>query len=60
MTSDEAWFSPCFYREKDMADLVLADDIARLLSFRRHLHRAFLKPEMLSEVRRELLELLAG
>ena len=60
MTSDEAWFSPCFYREKDIASLVLADDLARLLSFRRHLHRAFLKPEMLSEVRRELLELLAG
>ena len=57
MTSDEAF---CFYRVADMADLVLADDLARLVAFRRHLRRAFCKPEMLSEVRHELLELLAG
>ena len=61
MTSDEALFSPCFYGvAKMMADLVLADDLARLVAFRRHLRRAFFKPEMLSEVRHELLELLAG
>ena len=62
MTSDEALFSPCFYKATDMADIVLADDLARLVAFRRHLARAFLKPEipeMLSEVRHELLELLA-
>ena len=60
MTSDEALFSPCFFKVIDMADLVLADDLARLVAFRRHLNRAFFKPEMLSEVRHELLELLAG
>ena len=60
MTSDEALFSRCVYKVKDTADLVLADDLARLVAFRRHLFRAFLKPEMLSEVRHELLELLAG
>ena len=60
MTSDEALFSPCFYKATDMADLVLADDLARLVAFRRHLRRAFLKPATLSEVRHELLELLAG
>ena len=60
MTSDEALFSPCFYKATDMADLVLADDLARLVAFRRHVSRAFFKPEMLSEVRHELLELLAG
>ena len=60
MTSDEALFSPCFFKVVDMADLVLADDLARLVAFRRHLSRAFLKPEMLSEVRQQLLELLAG
>ena len=60
MTSDEALFSPCFFKVVDMADLVLADDLARLVAFRRHLSRAFLKPETLSEVRHELFELLAG
>ena len=61
MTSDEALFSRCFDRVvADMADIVLADDFARLVAFRRHLRRAFLKPEMLSEVRHELFELLAG
>ena len=60
MTSDEALFSPCFFKVRDMADLVLADDLARLAAFRKHVSRAFLKPEMLSEVRHELLELLAG
>ena len=60
MTSDEALFSPCFFKVSDMADLVLADDLARLVAFRRHLRRAFIKPGMLSEVRHELLELLAG
>ena len=60
MTSDEALFSPCFFKVVDMADLVLADDLARLVAFRRHLSPAFLKPEMLSEVRQQLLELLAG
>ena len=60
MTSDTALFSPCFYRVADMADLVQADDLARLVVFRRHLRRAFFKPEMLPEVRHELLELLAG
>ena len=60
MTSDEALFSPCFFKVTDMADLVLADDLARLVAFRRHLSRAFLKLEMLSEVRHQLLELLAG
>ena len=60
MTSDEALFNPCFFKVVDMADLFLADDLARLVAFRRHLSRAFLKPETLSEVRHELLELLAG
>ena len=60
VTSDEALFSRFIYKAKDMADLVLADDLARLVAFRRYLSRAFLKPEMLSEVRHELLELLAG
>ena len=60
LTSDEALFSACFYKATDMADLALADDLARLVAFRRHWCRAFLKPEMLSEVRHELLELLAG
>ena len=60
VTSDEALLSPCFCKVTEMADLVLADDLARLVAFRRHLSRAFLKPETLSEVRHELLELLAG
>ena len=60
MTSDEELFCPCFFKVIDMADLVLADDLARLVAFRRHLSRVFFKPEMLSEVRHELLELLAG
>ena len=60
VTSDEALFSRCVCKAKYMADLVLADDLARLVAFRRYLIRAFLKPEMLSEVRHELLELLAG
>ena len=60
MTSDKALFSPCFYRVADMADLVQADDLARLVVLRRHLRRAFFKPEMLPEVRHELLQLLAG
>ena len=59
-TSDAALFGPCFYKVGDMADLVLADDLARLAAFRRHLRRAFFKPETLSEARHELLELLAG
>ena len=59
-TSDAALFSPCFYRVADMADLVLADDLARLVAFRRHLSRAFFQPETLSEARHKLLELLAG
>ena len=45
------------YKATDMADLFLAHD---LVAFKRHLCHAFLKPEMLSEVRHELLELLAG
>ena len=60
MTSDEALLSRCFYKITDMADFVLADDLACLVAFRRHLCRAFLKPDMLSEVRHELFELLAG
>ena len=61
VTSDEALFSRCVCSKvSDMADLVLADDLARLVAFRRYLSRAFLKPETLSEVRHELLELLAG
>ena len=60
MTSDEALFSPCVFKVMDMADLVLADDLARLVAFRRHLSGAFLKPETLPEVRHELFELLAG
>jgi len=60
VTSDKALLSPCFYKVLDMADLVLADDLARLVACRRHLSRAFLKPETLSEARHELLELLAG
>ena len=60
VTSDEAFFSSCICKATDMADLVLADDLARLVAFRRYLSRAFFKPEMLSEVRHELLELLAG
>ena len=59
MTSDEALFSLCLFKVTDMADVVLADDLARLVAFRRHLSRAFFKPEMLSEVRHELLEMLA-
>ena len=60
MTSDEALLSPCFFKVIDMAELALADDLARLFAFRKHLSHAFLKPETLSEVRHELLELLAG
>ena len=60
VTSDEAFFSSCICKATDMADLVLADDLARLVAFRRYLSRAFFKPETLSEVRHELLELLAG
>ena len=60
VTSDEALFSLGVYKAKDMADFVLADDLARLVAFRRYLSRAILKPEMLSEVRHALLELLAG
>ena len=60
VTSDKALLSHCCDKVTDMADLVLADDFARLVAFRRHLCRAFLKPEMLSEVRHELLELLAA
>eukprot|EP00434_Breviolum_minutum_P036820 symbB.v1.2.032640.t1/scaffold3945.1/size47733/4 len=56
VTSDKALLSHCCDKVTDMADLVLADDFARLIAFRRHLCRAFLKPEMLSEVRHELLE----
>ena len=59
VTSDEALLSPCFYNVIDMADLVLADDLTRLVAFRRHLLRAFCKPERLSQVRHELIELLA-
>ena len=59
MTSDEALFSLCLSKVTDMADLVLADDLARLVAFRGHLGRAFFKPEILSEVRHELLEMLA-
>ena len=60
VTSDEALFSRCVCKVSDMADLVLADDLARLVAIRRYLSRAFLKPETLSEVRHELLELLGG
>ena len=60
MTSDEALLSPCFHKATNMADFVLADDLACLVAFRRLLRRALLNPEMLSEVRHELLELLAG
>ena len=60
VTSDEALLSPCFFKVLDMADLVLADDLARLVAFRKHLLFAFSKPETLSEVRHEILELLAG
>jgi len=60
VTSDQALFGPCFYKVSDMADIVLADDLALLVAFRKHLCRALLKPEMRSEVRHELLELLAG
>ena len=64
MFSDEALFSPFFDKAKDIADIVLADDLERLVAFRRHLSRGVSKPEMLSEmfseVRHELLELLAG
>jgi len=31
MTSDKALFSPCCYRAADMADLVQADDLVRLV-----------------------------
>ena len=58
MTSDEALVSTCFYKAAGMADVVLADDLARLVAFRRHLCRGVSKPEMLSEVRHDLLELL--
>ena len=58
--SDEALLSSCFYKATDMADSVLTDDLARLVAFRRLLSRALLKPELLSEVRHELFELLAG
>ena len=60
MTSDEALFMRCFHKATDLADIVLANDLARLVAFRRHLSRGVSKPEMLSEVRHELLELLAG
>jgi len=60
MASDEAVFTDCFDKATDMADIVLADDLARLVDFRRHLSRGVKKPEVLSEVRHELLELLAG
>ena len=60
VTSDEALLSPCVFKVVDMADLVLADDLARLVAFRRQLSIAFFKPETLSEVRHKLLELLAG
>ena len=60
MTSDEALLSKCLRKIKDMADVVLADDLARLVAFRRHLSRVFLKPDMLSEIRHGLLDLLAG
>ena len=60
VTSDEALFGRCFYKVSDMADVVLADDLARLVAFRKRLCRAFLKPETRSEVRHEMLELLAG
>ena len=60
MTSDEALLIKCLRKIKDMADVVLADDLARLVAFRRHLCRAFLKPDMLSEARHGMLELLAG
>ena len=58
--SDEALFSSCAYKATDMADIVLADDLARLVAFRKHLSRGVSKPEVLSEVRHALLELLAG
>ena len=58
MTSDKALLSPCFVKVLDMADLVLAHDLARLVACWRHLSRAFFKPETLSEARHELLELL--
>ena len=58
--SDEALLTKCLRKIKDMADVVLADDLARLVAFRRHLCRAFLKPDILSEVRHGMLELLAG
>ena len=60
VTSDEALFRRCFYKVADIADVVLADDLARLVAFRKRLCRAFLKPETRSEVRHEMLELLAG
>ena len=62
LTSDEALFKGlCSFKEvMDMADLVLANDLARLAAVRKRLSRAFLKPETLSEVRHELFELLAG
>ena len=60
LTSDEALLSSCLSKAIDMADIVLADDLARLVAFRRHLSRALLKPELLSEVKHELLELLSG
>ena len=60
MTSDEALLGKCLSKIKDMADVVLADDLSRLEAFRRHVCRVFLKPDMLSEVRHVLLELLAG
>ena len=50
MTSDEALFGPCFDKAKDIADIVLADDLARLVAFRRHLSSGVSKPEMLSEM----------
>ena len=53
-------FSRSFYKATDMADHVLADDLARLVAFKRHLCHAFLKPEMLSEVRHGLLESASG
>ena len=58
--SDEALFSSCFYKATDIADIVLTDDLARLVAFRGLLSRALLKPELLSEVRHGLFELLAG
>ena len=61
MTSDEALLSKCLRRNNRHGRRWSWQMILHVLvAFRRHLCRAFLKPDMLSEIRHGMLELLAG